>query len=66
MENPTHPDLRIRRTAVIRIILGNAQMFGAVLAVVLLLLTGINGVTLGVAAATALLTVTSLILWRGR
>jgi hypothetical protein len=62
MGNPNPLDPRVRHRAILRVISGSAQVFGAVVAIVLVLLTGVNAVTIGVAAATSLMTVTSLIL----
>jgi hypothetical protein len=53
-----------RRWALVRILLGQAQMMGAVVAAYLLILTGMNDWSLG--AVTALLTTVSLLLFRKR
>jgi hypothetical protein len=57
-------DARAKRWAVVRIVLGNLQMFGATAGIVLLALTGMNPVTVTVFAITAALTVTSLLVFR--
>jgi hypothetical protein len=51
---------------VYRLVLGLAQMVGAVIGACLLLQTGISGATLGAFAATTLLTVMSRLLFNGR
>jgi hypothetical protein len=54
------------RRAVVRLVLGLAQMFGAALSLTLLLQTGINRVTLIATAATSILTTASLLLFGRR
>ena len=61
--NPTASE---RRWAVVRLILGQLQMMGAVVSFVLLLQTGINRLSLGAVVVTSLLTGLSLLLFRGR
>lgn len=55
-----------RRWAWIRLLLGLAQMFGAVLSVTLLVLTGVTSAALTVVAVTGLLTTVSVVLFGGR
>lgn len=55
---------RTRRRAVARFVLGNAQMFTAATACVLLLQTGVNRWTLGATTVATALTLTSRVLFR--
>lgn len=55
-----------RRWAWIRLVLGLAQMFGAVLSVTLLVLTGVTSAALTVVAVAGLLTTVSVLLFGGR
>ena len=55
-----------RRRALLRVALGQAQMVGGLTSLILLLLTGVNGLTIAAVAATAALLATSLALFRGK
>lgn len=55
-----------RRWAVLRIVLGLAQMFGATFAAVLLLLTGVHAVSLAAVVVTAACTTISILLFGAR
>ena len=57
---------RVRRRAILRVVLGNAQMFFAVAAAVVLVLTGVNAYSVGAAVVASAFTVTSLWLFRRR
>ena len=52
--------------AIVRTVLGVAQVFGATLSFVLLLQTGVNSLTLGAIIITGLLTTTSVLLFGRR
>ncbi|HZU30222.1 MAG TPA: hypothetical protein VFB79_03850 [Candidatus Angelobacter sp.] len=51
--------------AIVRLVLGLLQMFGAVFAAVLIVQTGLNSVSIGAAIATGLLTLLSISLFGG-
>lgn len=53
------------RWAVVRLVLGLLQMFGAVFAATLIVQTGLNSLSLGIALATGLLTLLSISLFGG-
>ncbi len=55
-----------RRWAIVRILLGFGQVFGASLSLGLLIKTGINKLSLGSAVVTGLLTTVSVLLFGGR
>jgi K+ transporter len=55
---------REKRRAVLRVILGNAQMFAAVIAVVLLWRLGVSRASVIAIAVAGVLLVTSLVLFR--
>ena len=55
-----------RRWAWIRLLLGLAQMFGAILSLTLLVLTGVTSAALTVVAVTGFLTTVSIVLFGGR
>ena len=55
-----------RPWAWIRLLLGLAQMFGAILSVTLLVLTGVTSAALIVVVVTGLLTTVSVVLFGGR
>lgn len=54
-----------RRWAIVRYLLGMAQMFGATFSAVLLFLTGVNSLSLGGVIITGLLTIASVLLFGG-
>jgi hypothetical protein len=53
-----------RRWAIVRMVLGGCQMFGATLSFVLLAETGLNGWSVGAVVATSLVTTVSVFLFR--
>jgi len=55
-----------RKRAVLRFVLGHFQMFGAVLAATLLIGTGVSAATFIAFAATSVVTLTNLLLFRTR
>ena len=57
-------DVRAKRWAVVRIILGTAQMAGAVATVILLLVTGATGQAVVTGIATGVITLISVFLFR--
>ena len=63
---PARSSVTERRWALLRWALGMAQMFGAVVSVVLLVQTGANAVSIGAVIVTSLFTVISLWLFRAR
>ncbi len=62
----TTPLSREQRWAMVRLIFGFLQMFGAAFALTLILWTGVNARSLGVVVATGLVTGTSLLLFHDR
>jgi hypothetical protein len=58
--NPRHAD---PRWAVVRLLLGLGQMFGASTGLWLVLRVGVTGITIGVLVATTVLTGTSILLF---
>jgi hypothetical protein len=62
----TMPISREQRWAMVRLVFGFVQMFGAAFALTLILWTGVNVWSLGVVVATGLVTGTSLLLFHGR
>jgi hypothetical protein len=60
------PDDSERRWAVVRIVLGQAQMIGAVVSLVCLLQTGMSALTSGAISITVACLVVSLVLFRKR
>ena len=53
-----------RKWAVVRLALGMLQVFGATVSLILLLETGTTRLTLGAAAVTTAITLTSILLFR--
>jgi hypothetical protein len=70
MSEPTDPDARLatraKRWAVVRLLLGQAQMIGAVAAAYLLIQTGMNELSLGAVVFTCACTTVSVLLFGGR
>lgn len=60
------PTSKEKAWAVVRMVLGLAQMMGAVVSFYLLAQTGMNAFSLGAVVVTCLLTTISVLLFRGR
>jgi hypothetical protein len=60
------PTSKEKAWAVLQLILGQAQVMGAVVAIYLLVETGVNALSLGATVVTCLLTTTSVLLFGGR
>jgi len=62
--NRSRISARIRRLAFVRIVLGTGQIMGATVSVILLLQTGVNGLSLSATAITGLLVLISSLIFR--
>jgi len=62
--NRSRISARIRRLAFVRIVLGAGQIMGATVSVILLLQTGVNGLSLSATAITGVLMLASKLLFR--
>jgi hypothetical protein len=60
------PTSKEKAWAVVRLVLGQAQMIGAVVALYLLIQTGMNALSLGAVVVTCLFTTISVLLFRGQ
>jgi len=65
-EDQAPPTGNEKAWAVVRVILGQAQMMGAVVSFYFLVQTGVNALSLGAVVVTGLLTTTSILLFRRR
>ena len=66
MPGPSDAAARERRWAVVRFALGTAQVMGATGALVLLVQTGVNPLSIGAAVITCVLTTISVLLFGSR
>jgi hypothetical protein len=65
-EDQAPPTGHEKAWAVVRVILGQAQMMGAIASFCLLVQTGVNALSLGAVVVTGLLTTTSMLLFGSR
>lgn len=62
----TSATARTRKWAIVRLIFGQAQVIGATMTLVFVIQAGTSGVTIWAAVLTAMVTLTSLLLFKSR